>query len=200
MEMNETFFEKEQELKSKISLEADSGGIKLINIDSYLSSIAKRFKKIVKDVNNESEAKVLFLDFLDVMKNVDEMYLPTNDMDEYTLEHLNSINDILCEMYLSILSKSPTIYTSQIQYFAYASLFDNDDHMIFYKHLLPKLKDNFEVARYTVGVFKEIIFVHYDLDVSNIIKDNIAELIELLTKLCEDAGLDPKEELEGIID
>ena len=72
--------------------------------------------------------------------------------------------------------------------------------MIFYRYLFDMVKDNFEVARYTVGVFKEIIFVHYDLDVNNVIKDNVTELIELLIKLCNDANLDVNEELEGLID
>lgn len=198
--MSEAFLNKEKELKEKISLESDSGGIKLVNIDTYLNSISKRFKKIIDDVTNESEAKTLFLDFLEVKKNVDEVYLPSNDMDEYTLEHLNEMNETLSNIYLDILSKSPTIYTSQIQYFAYSSLFDDTDHMIFYRHLLPRLKDNEDVAKYAVGVFKEIIFVHYDLDVNDVIKENIADIIEILTKLCIDAGLDPKEELEGIVE
>ena len=126
--------------------------------------------------------------------------MPSGDMDEYTLDRMNQANISLCEIYGLILSKSPTIYTSQIQYFAYNSLFDNADHMIFYRHLFDVVKDNFEVARYTVGVFKEIIFVHYDLDINGVIKDNVTELIELLTKLCNDANLDVNEELEGLID
>ena len=198
--MSEAFLGKEQDLKNKISLESSSGGIKVINIDDYLEDINKRFKRIIKEVTNESEAKLLFLDFIALKNNIDEVYMPSGDMDEYTLERINRANELLCEIYGLILSKSPTIYTSQIQYFAYNSLFDNADHMIFYRHLFDVVKDNFEVARYTVGVFKEIIFVHYDLDINDVIKDNVTELIELLTKLCNDANLDVNEELEGLID
>ena len=198
--MSEAFLGKEQDLKNKISLESSSGGIKVINIDDYLEDINKRFKRIIKEVTNEVESKALFLDFIALKNNIDEVYMPSGDMDEYTLDRMNRANELLCEIYGLILSKSPTIYTSQIQYFAYNSLFDNADHMIFYRHLFDVVKDNFEVARYTVGVFKEIIFVHYDLDVNDVIKDNVTELIELLTKLCNDANLDVNEELEGLID
>ena len=198
--MSEAFLRKEQDLKNKISLESSSGGIKVINIDDYLEDINKRFKRIIKEVTNEVESKALFLDFIALKNNIDEVYMPSGDMDEYTLDRMNRANELLCEIYGLILSKSPTIYTSQIQYFAYNSLFDNADHMIFYRHLFDVVKDNFEVARYTVGVFKEIIFVHYDLDVNDVIKDNVTELIELLTKLCNDANLDTHEELEGLID
>ena len=198
--MSEAFLGKEQDLKNKISLESSSGGIKVINIDDYLEDINKRFKRIIKEVTNEVESKALFLDFIALKNNIDEVYMPSGDMDEYTLDRMNRANELLCEIYGLILSKSPTIYTSQIQYFAYNSLFDNADHMIFYRHLFDVVKDNFEVARYTVGVFKEIIFVHYDLDVNDVIKDNVTELIELLTKLCNDANLDANEELEGLID
>lgn len=198
--MSEVFLDKEKELRNKISLDSSSGGIKVITIDDYLNDIDKRFKKIVKEVTSEHEAKMLFLDFLKVKENVDEMYMPSNDIDEYTLEKINNVNEILTNIYLIVLEKSPTIYTSQIQYFAYDSLFNDNDHMIFYKHLLPKLKDNFEVARYTIGVFKEIIFVHYDLEINNVVRDNITELIELLVGLCTAIDLDVKEELEGLID
>ena len=198
--MSEAFLGKEQDLKNKISLESSSGGIKVINIDDYLEDINKRFKRIIKEVTNEVESKALFLDFITLKNNIDEVYMPSGDMDEYTLDRMNRANELLCEIYGLILSKSPTIYTSQIQYFAYNSLFDNADHMIFYRHLFDVVKDNFEVARYTVGVFKEIIFVHYDLDVNDVIKDNVTELIELLIKLCNDANLDVNEELEGLID
>ena len=198
--MSEAFLGKEQDLKNKISLESSSGGIKVINIDDYLEDINKRFKRIIKEVTSEAEAKMLFLDFIALKNNIDEVYMPSGDMDEYTLDRMNSANVSLCEIYALILSKSPTIYTSQIQYLAYNSLFDNADHMIFYRHLFDVVKDNFEVARYTVGVFKEIIFVHYDLDVNDVIKDNVTELIELLIKLCNDANLDVNEELEGLID
>ena len=198
--MSEAFLGKEQDLKNKISLESSSGGIKVINIDDYLEDINKRFKRIIKEVTNEVESKALFLDFIALKNNIDEVYMPSGDMDEYTLDRMNRANELLCEIYGLILSKSPTIYTSQIQYFAYNSLFDNADHMIFYRHLFDVVKDNFEVARYTVGVFKEIIFVHYDLDVNDVIKDNVTELIELLIKLCNDANLDVNEELEGLID
>ena len=198
--MSEAFLGKEKDLKNKISLESSSGGIKVINIDDYLEDINKRFKRIIKEVTNEAEAKLLFLDFIALKNNIDEVYMPSGDMDEYTLDRMNQANISLCEIYGLILSKSPTIYTSQIQYLAYNSLFDNADHMIFYRHLFDVVKDNFEVARYTVGVFKEIIFVHYDLDVNDVIKDNVTELIELLTKLCNDANLDVNEELEGLID
>ena len=198
--MSEAFLGKEQDLKNKISLESSSGGIKVINIDDYLEDINKRFKRIIKEVTNEAESKALFLDFIALKNNIDEVYMPSGDMDEYTLERINRANELLCEIYGLILSKSPTIYTSQIQYFAYNSLFDSADHMIFYRHLFDVVKDNFEVARYTVGVFKEIIFVHYDLDINDVIKDNVTELIELLTKLCNDANLDVNEELEGLID
>ena len=198
--MSEAFLGKEQDLKNKISLESSSGGIKVINIDDYLVDINKRFKRIIKEVTNEAEAKMLFLDFISLKANIDEVYMPSGDMDEYTLEKINHANELLCEIYGLILSKSPTVYTSQIQYFAYNSLFDNADHMIFYRYLFDVVKDNFEVARYTVGVFKEIIFVHYDLDVNDVIKDNVTELIELLIKLCNDANLDVNEELEGLID
>ena len=198
--MSEAFLGKEKDLKNKISLESSSGGIKVINIDDYLEDINKRFKRIIKEVTNEAEAKPLFLDFIALKNNIDEVYMPSGDMDEYTLDRMNQANISLCEIYGLILSKSPTIYTSQIQYFAYNSLFDNADHMIFYRHLFDVVKDNFEVARYTVGVFKEIIFVHYDLDINGVIKDNVTELIELLTKLCNDANLDVNEELEGLID
>ena len=198
--MSEAFLGKEQDLKNKISLESSSGGIKVINIDDYLEDINKRFKRIMKEVTNEAESKALFLDFIALKNNIDEVYMPSGDMDEYTLERINRANELLCEIYGLILSKSPTIYTSQIQYFAYNSLFDSADHMIFYRHLFDVVKDNFEVARYTVGVFKEIIFVHYDLDINDVIKDNVTELIELLTKLCNDANLDVNEELEGLID
>ena len=197
--MSEAFLGKEKDLKNKISLESSSGGIKVINIDDYLEDINKRFKRIIKEVTNEAEAKLLFLDFIALKNNIDEVYMPSGDMDEYTLDRMNQANISLCEIYGLILSKSPTIYTSQIQYLAYNSLFDNADHMIFYRHLFDVVKDNFEVARYTVGVFKEIIFVHYDLDVNDVIKDNVTELIELLTKLCNDANLDVNEELEGLI-
>ena len=198
--MSEVFLDKEKELRNKISLDSSSGGIKVITIDDYLNDIDKRFKKIVKEVTSEQEAKMLFLDFLKLKENVDEMYMPSNDIDEYTLEKINNVNEILTNIYLIVLEKSPTIYTSQIQYFAYDSLFNDNDHMIFYKHLLPKLKDNFEVARYTIGVFKEIIFVHYDLEINNVVRDNITELIELLVGLCAAIDLDVKEELEGLID
>ena len=198
--MSEAFLGKEQDLKNKISLESSSGGIKVINIDDYLEDINKRFKRIIKEVTNEAESKTLFLDFIALKNNIDEVYMPSGDIDEYTLERINRANELLCEIYGLILSKSPTIYTSQIQYFAYNSLFDNADHMIFYRHLFDVVKDNFEVARYTVGVFKEIIFVHYDLDINGVIKDNVTELIELLIKLCNDANLDVNEELEGLID
>ncbi|MBO4623534.1 MAG: hypothetical protein J5691_06625 [Bacilli bacterium] len=198
--MSEAFLGKEQDLKNKISLQSNSGGIKVINIDDYLEDINKRFKRIIKEVTNEAESKALFLDFIALKNNIDEVYMPSGDMDEYTLERINRANELLCEIYGLILSKSPTIYTSQIQYFAYNSLFDSADHMIFYRHLFDVVKDNFEVARYTVGVFKEIIFVHYDLDINGVIKDNVTELIELLTKLCNDANLDVNEELEGLID
>ena len=198
--MSEAFLGKEKDLKNKISLESSSGGIKVINIDDYLEDINKRFKRIIKEVTSEAEAKMLFLDFIALKNNIDEVYMPSGDMDEYTLDRMNSANVSLCEIYALILSKSPTIYTSQIQYLAYNSLFDNADHMIFYRHLFDVVKDNFEVARYTVGVFKEIIFVHYDLDVNDVIKDNVTELIELLIKLCNDANLDVNEELEGLID
>lgn len=198
--MSEAFLGKEQDLKNKISLESSSGGIKVINIDDYLEDTNKRFKRIIKEVTNEAESKALFLDFIALKNNIDEVYMPSGDMDEYTLERINRANELLCEIYGLILSKSPTIYTSQIQYFAYNSLFDSADHMIFYRHLFDVVKDNFEVARYTVGVFKEIIFVHYDLDVNDVIKDNVTELIELLIKLCNDANLDVNEELEGLID
>ena len=198
--MSEAFLGKEKDLKNKISLESSSGGIKVINIDDYLEDINKRFKRIIKEVTNEAEAKLLFLDFIALKNNIDEVYMPSGDMDEYTLDRMNQANISLCEIYGLILSKSPTIYTSQIQYLAYNSLFDNADHMIFYRHLFDVVKDNFEVARYTVGVFKEIIFVHYDLDVNDVIKDNVTELIELLIKLCNDANLDVNEELEGLID
>ena len=197
--MSEAFLGKEKDLKNKISLESSSGGIKVLNIDDYLEDINKRFKRIIKEVTNEAEAKLLFLDFIALKNNIDEVYMPSGDMDEYTLDRMNQANISLCEIYGLILSKSPTIYTSQIQYLAYNSLFDNADHMIFYRHLFDVVKDNFEVARYTVGVFKEIIFVHYDLDVNDVIKDNVTELIELLTKLCNDANLDVNEELEGLI-
>ena len=198
--MSEAFLGKEKDLKNKISLESSSGGIKVINIDDYLEDINKRFKRIIKEVTNEAEAKLLFLDFIALKNNIDEVYMPSGDMDEYTLDRMNQANISLCEIYGLILSKSPTIYTSQIQYLAYNSLFDNADHMIFYRHLFDVVKDNFEVARYTVGVFKEIIFVHYDLDINGVIKDNVTELIELLIKLCNDANLDVNEELEGLID
>ena len=198
--MSEVFLDKEKELRNKISLDSSSGGIKVITIDDYLNDIDKRFKKIVKEVTSEQEAKMLFLDFLKLKENVDEMYMPSNDIDEYTLEKINNVNEILTNIYLIVLEKSPTIYTSQIQYFAYDSLFNDNDHMIFYKHLLPKLKDNFEVARYAIGVFKEIIFVHYDLEINNVVRDNITELIELLVGLCTAIDLDVKEELEGLID
>ena len=197
--MSEAFLGKEKDLKNKISLESSSGGIKVINIDDYLEDINKRFKRIIKEATNEAEAKLLFLDFIALKNNIDEVYMPSGDMDEYTLDRMNQANISLCEIYGLILSKSPTIYTSQIQYLAYNSLFDNADHMIFYRHLFDVVKDNFEVARYTVCVFKEIIFVHYDLDVNDVIKDNVTELIELLTKLCNDANLDVNEELEGLI-
>lgn len=198
--MSEVFLDKEKELKNKISLDSNSGGIKMINIDDYLNDIDKRFKKIIKEITNEQEAKLLFLDFLKVKENVDEMYVPSSDIDEYTLEKINSVNETLASIYLTVLEKSPTIYTSQIQYFAYDSLYNDNDHMVFYKHLLPKLKGNFEVARYAIGVFKEIIFVHYDLEINNVIRDNITELIELLISLCTAIDLDAKEELEGLID
>ena len=198
--MSEAFLDKEKELRNKISLDSSGGGIKVITIDDYLNDIDKRFKKIVKEVTSEHETKMLFLDFLKLKENVDEMYMPSNDIDEYTLEKINNVNEILTNIYLIVLEKSPTIYTSQIQYFAYDSLFNDNDHMIFYKHLLPKLKDNFEVARYTIGVFKEIIFVHYDLEINNVVRDNITELIELLVGLCTAIDLDVKEELEGLID
>ena len=66
--------------------------------------------------------------------------------------------------------------------------------------LIDAVKFNFSASRYLIGVFKEIIFVHYDLDINNAIKENITEYIDLLKNLCNNVGLDVKEELEGLID
>ena len=196
--MSEAFYEKEKELKSKISLDSDSG-FKLIEVNDYINSNYRRFKKIINEVNNENDAKLLFLDFIELKNNVDEVYLTGVDMDDYMIEKINNAYDILASIYALILSKSPNLYSSQIQYFAYSSLFSDKDQLIFYNHLFSHLKDNIMASRYLIGVFKEIIFVHYDLDINDNIKNNIIELIDLLKTLCDEAGLDQAEELEGLI-
>lgn len=198
--MSEVFLNKEKDLRNKISLENNTNSIKVIDINEYIDSVHNKFKRIIKEVNNELEAKMLFKDFIELKKNIDEAYLPSSDIDEYTIDKINNANNVLANIYSMILSVSPTIYTSQIQYFAYSSLFNESNWLGFYRCLFEKISSNFEVARYTIGVFKEIIFVHYDLEINNNIIDNITELIELLTKLCDDAGMDVKEELEGLID
>lgn len=195
--MSEAFYNKERDLKNKISLNG-GGSTKLIDINEYINNLYKQFKKIIDEVNNENDVKLLFLDFLEVKNNIDEVYMPS-DMDEYTLDKMNEAQNVLTDIYALLLTKEPTIYTSQIQYFAYSSLFEKKDCMLFYKYLFEKIKDNYEVAKYTVGVFREIIFVHYDLDINNVIIDNIVELIEYLKKLCDDAMLDANIELEGLI-
>ena len=75
-------------------IHTNSRGIKVVSIDHYIEDIHRRFKRTMKEVTNEVEAKALFLDFLEVKKNVDEVYMPSGDMDEYTLEKINHANEL----------------------------------------------------------------------------------------------------------
>ena len=198
--MSEQFLEREKNLKKAISLEDDGNSIKIIEVDEYIMSILKKFQKTAEQITNEYEAKVLFLDYIEIKNNIDGVYMPNREMDEYTIGKMDFAYDTLAKMYANILVKSPTIYTSQIQYLLYNTLYNDADQFMFFKYLIDAVKFNFSASRYLIGVFKEIIFVHYDLDINNAIKENITEYIDLLKNLCNNVGLDVKEELEGLID